>query len=169
MVLLFVCHKQTSKLQENHQKCSSKLRLSLAWPCTGAHYLWFSDFSWFVRLHTLGAMAPQFSHWFTGRILNVCESHFLFTPMTKIIRVLPLHRRHCRISIAETQTRLQALDRLCLVLKTQYTVHIFPGITQNFYFQSSITQVLHIWERGPRSNVALTLQKMHKRVAEKME
>jgi len=29
-----------------------KLRLSLPWHCTGAHYWCFSDFSWFVRLHT---------------------------------------------------------------------------------------------------------------------
>jgi len=39
---------------------SSKLRLNLAWHCTGA--LIFPDFSWFVILHTLGKMVPQFAY-----------------------------------------------------------------------------------------------------------
>jgi len=38
LVLLFLWHKETSKLQEYRQKVSSKLRLRLAWLCTGAHY-----------------------------------------------------------------------------------------------------------------------------------
>ena len=38
VVLLFFCHKETSRLQEYHSKLSSKLSLSLAWPCTGANY-----------------------------------------------------------------------------------------------------------------------------------
>ena len=32
VVLLFLCHIETSKLQEYTQKFSSKFRLSLAWP-----------------------------------------------------------------------------------------------------------------------------------------
>jgi len=50
---------KTSKLQE-YQIFSSNLRLILAWHCTGA--LMSPDFSWFVKLHTLGKMVPQFAY-----------------------------------------------------------------------------------------------------------
>jgi len=92
VVLLFICHKETSKLQEYHYKFSSKSRLSLAWPHTEPYYWCFSDFSWFVKLHTLSAMAPQFAHWSIGSFLHPCESDPPLTPefTTKIIRTLHL-------------------------------------------------------------------------------
>jgi len=37
VVLLFLGHKETSKLQEYDYKFSSKLRLSLVWHCAGDH------------------------------------------------------------------------------------------------------------------------------------
>jgi len=46
---------------------SSKLRLNLAWHCTGA--LIFLDFSWFVKLHTFGKMVPQFAYLSIGSFL----------------------------------------------------------------------------------------------------
>jgi len=52
VVLPFLCHKETSKLQEYHEYFFSKLRLSLAWDCTRAHYWCFFDFSCSMRLHT---------------------------------------------------------------------------------------------------------------------
>ena len=42
------------------KKISLKLRLNLACHCTGA--LTFPDFSWFVKLHTLATVVPQFAH-----------------------------------------------------------------------------------------------------------
>jgi len=45
---------------KNIKKFSSKLGLNLDWHCSGA--LIFPDFSWFVKLHTLGIMVPQFAH-----------------------------------------------------------------------------------------------------------
>jgi len=55
-VLLFLCHKKTSKLIIS-KKISLKLRLNLTWHCTGAPI--FPDFSWFMKWHTLGTMVPQ--------------------------------------------------------------------------------------------------------------
>jgi len=49
---------KTSKLQE-YKKIFFKLRLNLAWHFTGA--LIFPDFSWFVKLHILDKMVPQFA------------------------------------------------------------------------------------------------------------
>jgi len=40
------------------------LRLNTAWSCTGVHCWHFSDFSWYMRLHTLGTMMLKFSEWF---------------------------------------------------------------------------------------------------------
>jgi len=62
VALLFICHKETSELHEHHSKFSLKFRLSLAWPCIRVHDCFFSKFSWFVRLHTLGAMVPQMAY-----------------------------------------------------------------------------------------------------------
>jgi len=38
VILLVLCHKEASKLKEYHQKFSSKLRLTFAYPSTGAYY-----------------------------------------------------------------------------------------------------------------------------------
>ena len=76
----------------------------------------------FFRLQPFGAMVPHFAHWSIGSFLHPYESNLPFAPVltTRIIRALPFTRRHCPISIAETQTFLQAL-RL-LVLTTHYTI-----------------------------------------------
>jgi len=47
VVLSFLCHKKTFKLQEYQKKFSSK-RLCFARHCTRAHYWCLSEFSWFV-------------------------------------------------------------------------------------------------------------------------
>ena len=82
------------------------------WPCIGAHFWCFSDFSCFLRLHTLGTMVPQFAYWSIDSFLHPYQSHLPFTPVltTRMIRALP--RCPCRIYIADTQTGLQALNLL---------------------------------------------------------
>jgi len=103
------CHcfvTKISKLQE-YQKKSSKLRLNLAWHCTGA--LIFFDFSWFVNLHSLGKMISRFAYRFIGTFLHESLSHSLLYFMTTIIRVLPV-RHNYHISIAKMQTCLQSAE-----------------------------------------------------------
>ena len=104
-VLPCLCHKKTFKLQE---KKYLKLRLSLAWHCTGAHC--FSDSSWFVRMHTLGKTVRQFVHRSFGSFLHPHESHLPFTPIltTRIITA----QCHCCISIAKRPACLHALSLL---------------------------------------------------------
>ena len=106
------CHslsQKTSKLKEYQKNFSSKLELNLAWLCSGA--LIFPDFSWFVQLHTLGTVGPQFASWSTGNFLHESLSHSLLHVLAiRIIRALPLRRNYC-ISTAETQTCLQALRK----------------------------------------------------------
>jgi len=75
-VLPFLCRKKTSTLQE-YQIFSSKLRLNFAWHCTGA--LIFPEFSWFVKLHTLGKMVPQFAYLSIGSFLDESLSYSLCT------------------------------------------------------------------------------------------
>ena len=112
VALLFLCHIGTFKLQEYHE-IFFEIWIKSCWPCIEAHYWRSSDFSWFVRLHTLGTMVPQFAYWSINSFLHPYESHLPFTPVvttTTMIRALP--RCHCRIYIAETQTGLQALSLL---------------------------------------------------------
>jgi len=84
------------KLQEYQKNVFEiTIRLTLAWQCveTGAHYYWyFSDFSWFMRLHTLGTTVRQFAYWSTGSFLHPYESHLPITSIltTRIIAALPL-------------------------------------------------------------------------------
>jgi len=68
-----------------------------------------------------------------------------FTPVLtiRIIRTLPLPRRLCRVSIAETQTCLQALS----LLTAHNTLGLqsappFPVITKKKYFESRILHIL---------------------------
>jgi len=116
----FVCgvtiplSQKTSELQEYHSNFSSKIILTFAWHCTGAHYWCFSDFSWFVRLHTMVTMRPHFAYWSINIFPHPYESHLPSTPVltTRIIIALLIPRRHCRITIAGTLTCLQALNLL---------------------------------------------------------
>ena len=63
VVLLFLCHKKMHEIQEYHKKFF-RLRFRLDLSCTRALYWCFSDFLWFVRLHTLDAMVPQFADFY---------------------------------------------------------------------------------------------------------
>jgi len=101
-----------NSIQFNSLEIFFEIWIKSCWPCIGAHYWCFSDFSWFVRLHTLGTMVPQFAYWSTDSILHPYESHLPFTPVltTRMIRALP--RCPCRIYIADAQTGLQALNLL---------------------------------------------------------
>ena len=165
------CHSfvtKTSKLQAYHNNFSSKLRLNLAWVCTGA--LIFLDISWFVKLYTLGKVASQFANWSISSFLRPYKSRLPVTPVltTRIIRALPL-RRHCRIFIAETQTCLQALS-LLRAYTTHYTVqwvHTFLVVTPQLNFESSIPQILLVTECGRL--IQHLSQKFCKCVPEKME
>ena len=88
----------------------------------GAHYYWyFSDFSWFMRLHTLGTIVRQFAYWSIGSFLHPDESHLPITSIltTRIIAALPLldviktpQGRHNRIwsQIALLGNRLRVSD-----------------------------------------------------------
>jgi len=73
----------------------------------------------------------------------------------KLQDYLPLPRHNCRISIAVTQTCLQALS----IITAYNTVHIsaltFPVIALKNNFESRIPQSLPISNRGYRSNIAL--------------
>ena len=64
----------------------------------------------------------------------------------------PLSRRHCRISIAETQTCLQALSLLS-GYNTLHSAYISSDYTKTC-FESRIPQILLTSERGHRSNKA---------------
>ena len=60
-------------------------------PWAGAHYYWyFSDFSWFVRLHTLGTTVQQFAYCYIASFLQPYGSHLPIAPMltTRIIASL---------------------------------------------------------------------------------
>jgi len=71
---------------------------------------------------------------------------------TRIMRALP--QRHCRISIAVTQTCLQALSLLS-AHNTLHSAHISTSSDcAKTYFGSHIPQILPTSERGLRSNVA---------------
>jgi len=104
-VLPFLCHKKYLN-NKNIKFFSSKLGLNLAWHCTGA--LIFSDFSWFVKLHTLGTMVSQFAYWSIGSFLHERLSHSLLPVLT--IRITRALRLTYRISVAETVTCLQTLS-----------------------------------------------------------
>jgi len=57
------CHSFVTKKHLNYKnikKICSKLGLNLAWHCTGA--LIFPELSWFVKLHTLGTLVPEFAY-----------------------------------------------------------------------------------------------------------
>jgi len=73
-VLLFLCHKKHLNYK-NINFVFSKLRLNLAWHCTGARIL--PDFSCFVKLHTLGKMVPQFAYLSIGSFLYESLSYSL--------------------------------------------------------------------------------------------
>ena len=89
-----------------------------------------------------------------GSFLHPCESNLPSSPVltTRIIRVLPLPRRHSSNPVAETQTCLQALSRFS-AYDTLHISHISSD-TQKMYFESHIAQTLLTSERGPRSNIA---------------
>jgi len=65
------CHCFVTKISElqEYKKNSSKLRLNLAWHCTGA--LIFLDFSWFVKLQSSGKMMPRFAYRSIGFLVVV--------------------------------------------------------------------------------------------------
>ena len=117
-----------------HQKNYSKLRISLAWHCTGAHYWCFSDFAWFIRLHTLGKTLRQFVYWSIGSCLHPHESHLPFTPVltTRIVTALPL--LDVLVAFLSRKSKPVCKRWACLVPRTHYTVqwvHAFTVITQN--------------------------------------
>ena len=132
-------------VQEYHWKFPLKLRLSLN--CSGARYLCCSDFSWFVRLHSLGVMVPQFAHWSIGNFLHPYGSHRPFTSVLtiKIIKSLPV--RHSCISTADTQTCLQALNLLS-AYNTLHSARISSGYAKKTYFESGVPVILPTSERG---------------------
>jgi len=130
LVLPCLCHKKTFKLQQC-QKNYLKLKLNLAWQCIGAHYWCFSDFSWFVRMHTLGKTVRQFVSWSIGSFLHPYKSHLAFTPVltTRIITTLPL----LNVFVAFLSRRRRPVCKrwACLACTTQYTVqrvHAFPVV-----------------------------------------
>jgi len=136
-----------------------RLRLSLAWPCTGARSWCFSDFSWFVSLYTLGTMVPQFAvcslqyaAWSIDSFLHPYESPLPFTPVLTT-QVFPLPRRHSRISIADLSASLKP----CLMLTTQwthyYTEYAFPVFKQKNHLISYPANLTKS-KRGRRSNRA---------------
>jgi len=47
------------ELQEYQKNFLQNQGLNFAWHCTGALMLIFPDFSWFVKLHSLGKMMPR--------------------------------------------------------------------------------------------------------------
>ena len=123
---------------KNIKKNYLKLRLSLAWHCTGAYYWCFSDPAWFVRLNTLGKTVRQFVYWSISSFLHPHESHLPCTPAltTRIITAPPL----LDVIAAPLLRRRRPVCKRwgCLVPPTQYTlhsavsaVHAFPVITRN--------------------------------------
>jgi len=50
-------------------------------PWTRAHYWYFTDFSWFVRLHTLDTIVRQLAYWSIGSFLHPYESHLPIAPI----------------------------------------------------------------------------------------
>jgi len=97
---------------------------------TGA--LIFPDFSWFMKLHTLGKNGATVCI-LIHRQLSARKS-LLFTPVLtiRITRALPLRRKY-HVSIARMQTCLQAL-RMFLVLTTQLALHgaVSADISSNY-------------------------------------
>ena len=91
-VFPWLCHTKNHLITKISKKNYLKLRLSLAWHCTGVHYWCFSDFAWFARLHTLGKTVRQFVYWSIGSFLDPYESHLPFTPVltTRIITAFHL-------------------------------------------------------------------------------
>ena len=91
---------------------------------------------------------------YIGSFLHSCESYLPFAPVRtgRIIRALPLYLRYCRISIAETQTCLQALSQLS-AHNTLHSAQISSDYEKN-HFECSIPEILTTSERGRRSNIA---------------
>ena len=164
MVLPFLCHKETSKLQEYHEYFFSKLRLSLAWDCTRAHYWCFFDFSCSMRLHTA----------YNRATICILIHRQLSAPIQKSppIHSCTYDQNHKSTSLTSLSHFYRAVADLsasvepaeCLVAYN--TVHTFPAITQKPYFETRIPQILLTSEPGHRSNIAWT-QKLYKCIAEK--
>ena len=124
---------------------------------------------------TLDFMVCEVAHWVqwchslhTGPSAAFCThvkviSHSLLYLTTRIIWALPFRRRHCHISIAETQTCLKALS----LLSSYYTVHAFPVISDyaKKSFRISHPEILPTPECRRRSNIFVTkkLQRLLKK------
>jgi len=113
----------TFKLQEYQTIFSSKLRLSLAWHCTGAHYWCLSELSCFVKLHTMGKIVRPRAYWSIGSFLNPYGNHLPFTPAltTKIIAALLL--LDVIVAFLSRRRRPVCQGWACLAPTTQYTSH----------------------------------------------
>ena len=119
--IVIPCHRETYELQEYQKKFVSKLRVSLFWHCTEAHYWCFSDFSWFVtvRLHT-------WVQWCHSLHTDPPEPFCTYATVISITlvlrsRIIRLRRHHYPIYVVETKTCLQALSLLC-ACNTKHTV-----------------------------------------------
>jgi len=135
VVLLYFCHKETSKLQENLNKFSSKWRLSFA--CLVLELI--TDAS--LTLHGFWDCTP----W--GQWCDSLHTDLLAVFCTKVsIHSCTYDQNHkspstsstsCRISVAETQTCLQAV---CL-LSAYYTLrsaHISRDYAKNISNPASL-------------------------------
>ena len=135
-----------------------KLRLRLAWHCSGAHYWCFSDFSWFVRLYTLGKTVRQFLYCTIGNFLDPYESHLPFTPVltTRIITALPLLDVIVAFLSRRRRPVLQALSLL-----SSYNIIHTTQCSECTHFQW-LRKILRKSERGRRSNISFITKSLQK-------
>jgi len=162
VVLIFLCDKRTLSCKNIIRilfKILIKILLGLVLESITDAFLTLNDL-WDCTL--LGTLVPQFAYWSIGSFLHESLSHSLLYFTTRIIRALPLSRYHCRISIAETQTCLQALSLLGAynTIHTTHCIH-FQWFRKKNYFESRILQILLTSERGRRSNITFITNILH--------
>jgi len=144
------CHSLVTKKHLNYKNIIRNFLRNWKWVCTGAHYRYFSDFSWFVRFHTSGTMMPKFAYWSNGSFLHTCESHLPFTPVhtTRIITALPLFD----VNVAFLSRRRRPVCKRWAWLVLYNTIHT-TQCSECTHFQW-LCKILLISERGPWPNIA---------------